>query len=131
MSAGIATYGTWKNAKAVAVARNATQTHTAPASPVKTPAKIDAKSTARAKPAKSRYGRRAPHLLRVRSEIRPASGFTTTSHALGRRTSKPATPAATQSVSVRYGRRSRPGTVPNAPVTRDPNEYPIRTRRAR
>ena len=30
MSAGIATYGTWKNANAVAVARNATHTQTAP-----------------------------------------------------------------------------------------------------
>ena len=34
ISAGIATYGTWKNANAVAVARNATHTQIAAAPPV-------------------------------------------------------------------------------------------------
>src|SRR5690606_30006069 len=64
-----------------------------------------------------------------RSEMRPAIGFTTTSHALGSRTSRPARPAAIPRVSVRYGSSNRPGTVPNAPVTRDPVAYPTWTRR--
>ncbi len=89
MSAGIATYGTWKKAKAVAVATNATQTHAAPAPPVKTPAKIDANSTLRLSPPKSRYGRRAPQRPVVRSDSRPAIGFTTTSHALGSKYQQP------------------------------------------
>src|SRR4051794_20291414 len=87
ISAGMALNGTWKNAYAVAHARKATTTHAAataggPAGPAKTSAKV----TARAIPARSRNGRRAPR----RSLIRPATGLSTTSHAFGRKTMRPA-----------------------------------------
>jgi hypothetical protein len=84
------------------------------------PAKISAKSTATARPPPGRKGRRGPLAEVQPSEMRPATGLTSTSHAFGASTRSPATPAAMPSVSVRYGSRSRPGTVPKAPVTSDP-----------
>ena len=117
ISAGIALNGTWKNAYAVAHSRNATSTQTAAsAGGAEGPAKISANVTASATPARIRNGLRRPCGDRLRSLIRPAIGFSTTSHAFGTNTINPATTAATPSVSVRYGSSSRPGTVPNVPV---------------
>src|ERR1041385_8400050 len=113
----MATYGAWNTAYAVAQARNAAVTYQRAAPEVPNgPANITANSTASASPPPSRYGRRAPIRVTVRSEIRPTTGLISTSHALGSSTSTPASPAATPSESVRYGSSSNPGTVPNAPV---------------
>jgi hypothetical protein len=88
---------------------------------------MPANRMAAAMPPKIRYGRRAPIRVTVRSEIRPVIGFRMTSQAFGSSTRAPASPARTPSESVRYGSRSRPGTVPKAPVVSEPSEYPNRT----
>src|SRR5690242_18432800 len=100
-------YGTWNTANAVAQARNAIATYQGAADEVPNgPANIAANSTASASPPNSRYGRRGPIRVTVRSETRPTTGLISTSHAFGSRTSTPASPAATPSESVRYGRSS-------------------------
>ncbi len=103
ISAGIATYGTWKKAYAVAQATNITSTHSAstPFEPRSGPAKSSAKKSASSRPAFSRKGRRGPRGSVERSLMRPAIGFSTTSQALGRKTMTPARPAAMPRVSVR------------------------------
>ncbi len=63
-----------------------------------------------------------------RSLIRPAIGFSTTSHAFGANTMTPATAAVMPRVSVRNGSSIRPGTVPKVPVATEPIPYPARTR---
>ncbi len=103
ISAGIATYGTWKKAYAVAHATNITSTHAASTTldPRSGAANRSAKNTASSRPAFSRNGRRGPRGSVERSLIRPAIGFSTTSHAFGRNTMNPAAMAAMPSVSVR------------------------------
>ena len=122
ISAGIATYGTWKNAYAVAQPRK--QTSTQPASSQREsrsgPANSSANATARPRPPRSSQGRRGPRASTVRSLIRPAIGLRTTSQALGRKTIIPAQIAAMPRLSVRNGSSISPGTVPNAPVATDP-----------
>ncbi len=102
ISAGIATYGTWKNAYAVAQARKNTSTHRAPShAPMSGAAKISAKQTASSNPARSSHGRRGPRGSSVRSLMRPAIGLSTTSQAFGANTISPAHSAAMPRVSVR------------------------------
>ena len=116
ISAAIAMKGTWKKEYAVAPAMKVTRTQaTARPCGVVGPAKIAAKATARASPPQSTKGRRLPFGEVERSLIRPAMGFMKKSHALGRKTIRPAIPAARPRRSVRYGRSSRPGTVPKVP----------------
>ena len=64
-------------------------------------AKSSAKHTASDSPPLSRKGRRGPRGSVDRSLIRPAIGFSTTSHAFGRNTMNPAATAAMPRVSVR------------------------------
>jgi hypothetical protein len=64
-----------------------------------------------------------------RSLIRPAIGFSTTSHAFGAKTTRPASSAPMPSVSVRSGSSISPDTVPNVTVATDPSPYPARTLR--
>ena len=68
-----------------------------------------------------RNGRRLPSGCCERSLMRPAMGLSTTSQALGAKTMTPARAAVTPMRSVRYGSRSRPGTVPKAPVATEPS----------
>lgn len=116
----MATYGTWKNAKAVAVSRYPAAVNQAPAVPGSGPAKVSAKARAMASPPPRTYGRRAPQRVLVRSLARPTNGLSTASQALGTNTITPASAAPTPRVSVRYGSRSSPGRVVNVPVTSDP-----------
>ena len=122
ISAGIATYGTWKNAYADAAARKNTSTHAASSTrdPSSGAAKISANATASGSPARSSHGRRGPRGSEVRSLMRPAIGLRTTSQALGSSTMSPAASAAMPRLSVRYGSSIRPGTVPKAPVATEP-----------
>ena len=123
ISAGIATYGTWKNAYAVAAARKKTSTHPASRTDesIVGAAKISANAAARPSPARSSQGRRGPRGSTVRSLMRPAIGLRTTSQALGRNTISAAHTAAMPRLSVRNGSSMSPGTVPNAPVATDPD----------
>ena len=121
--------GTWKNANAVAVARNATQTQSAPAPPVNTPAKIDGEQDGQREAAEEQV--RPAGAPPGPGAVRQPPGDRIDHDVPGLRGRAPAgrpRPAATPSVSVRYGSSSRPGTVPNAPVTSEPVAYPIRTR---
>ena len=122
ISAGIATYGTWKNAYAVAAARKNTSTQPASSTveSIVGTAKISANATASARPARSSHGRRGPRGSTLRSLIRPAIGLRITSQAFGRNTISPAHTAAIPRLSVRNGSSISPGTVPNAPVATDP-----------
>ncbi len=121
-SAGIATYGTWKNAYAVAQARKqiSTQSASTPFEPISGAANSSANAAASASPARSSHGRRGPRGSTVRSLIRPAIGLSTTSQAFGRKTMNAAATAAMPRLSVRYGSSISPGTVPNAPVATEP-----------
>ena len=65
------------------------------------PAKSRTNARASRLPERMRNGRRRPAGLVERSLIRPATGLRTTSQALGRKTTRPATPAGTPSRSVR------------------------------
>ena len=123
ISAGMETYGTWKNAYADAAARKNTSTQAASSTrdPSSGAAKISANATASGRPARSSQGRRGPRGSSVRSLMRPAIGFSTTSQALGSSTIRPAARAAMPRLSVRYGSSIRPGTVPKAPVATDPD----------
>ncbi|KQP27738.1 hypothetical protein ASF38_02505 [Aeromicrobium sp. Leaf272] len=85
------------------------------------PANMSAKNTASSSPPRSRKGRRRPWGCVEASLMRPAIGLSTTSHAFGRKTITAATTAAMPSVSVRYGRRRSPGTVPKVPVATLPS----------
>jgi hypothetical protein len=73
----------------------------APAAAANGPANITANAPPTARPAPSTYGRRGPIRVVVRSLTRPATGFSSTVHALAANTSAPASPAATPRVSVR------------------------------
>jgi len=101
-SAGIATYGTWKNAYADAQAMNSTSTQSA-SRPVfiSGAANRSANPAASASPARSSHGRRGPRGSTVRSLIRPAIGLRITSQAFGRNTMNPASSAAIPRLSVR------------------------------
>lgn len=101
ISAGMAAYGTWKNANAVAESRNPAPVNQAPAVPAATPENISANVRAAASPPSSTYGRRAPQRVRVRSLARPTSGLSTASHTLGSSTTVPARAAPIPRVSVR------------------------------
>ena len=54
--------------------------------PIAGAANSSANATARLSPARSSHGRRGPRGSSVRSLIRPATGFSTTSHAFGTKT---------------------------------------------
>ena len=103
ISAGMDTYGTWKNAYAVAQARKQTSTQAASRTLPSSvgAANSSAKATASASPARSSHGRRGPRGSTVRSLIRPAIGLSTTSQAFGTKTMNPAARAAIPRLSVR------------------------------
>ena len=115
-------YGTWNRLKAVAVARNATSTQITPATGPNTggTAKVSAKNTGRVKAPMSMKRLRLPVRMRLRSDHAPITGSITTSQIFARVTIVPARIAATPRLSVRKYASTRPGSVANPPVPREP-----------
>jgi len=102
-SAGIARYVTWKVAKPVIANRKKTPTHSAaalPSSPAGA-AKVRANMGAMIRPPIRSHFARDPVRTMVLSDMLPTTGAMITSQALGRKTTRLATAAATPRMSVR------------------------------
>ena len=100
ISAGRATYGTWKQANAVAASRNAAPDQSAPGTPPGT-ANMSANVTGNAAAPIASSRVRRPVRTASRSLAAPTSGLSSTSQILGATSTTPATAAGTPSMSVR------------------------------
>ena len=98
----MATHGTWNSAKPVMASTYAAATNSAVRPGDRSgEANSSAKPTGTSSAPASRYGRRPPHRVDVRSDSVPTTGLRTASHSLGSSSTSDAVPAATPTTSVR------------------------------